>query len=279
MYLLTIGSNLQDSETMQILLHANISWGWEESSQHTFLVHFTGKDRAVEFMDLVRDTLPDSLFELAPVQNMDWSQDWKKYFTPVAVEDTFIILPEWHADTESSLTKIIITPKMAFGTGHHPTTSLCLKSLASVFKQGALDSKSTFLDLGTGSGILGIAAAKLGMTGLGLDNDPCAVDNASENIALNNVGSRFQVKAGEVAATGNKDRFNLILANILSSTLINLAEELCSKLDKHRACLILSGILDKQVQKVISAYKGLAPGTPYVQSQDEWSAITWIKEH
>ena len=261
-----------------LLVYEHISWGWEERNARTIIIHFSSIKQAGDFNELVQRVCPDCSFEIKPVQDKDWTEDWKQYFTPIQINETFIILPEWLENTPSSLIKIIITPKMAFGTGHHPTTSLCLKTLASLFNKGILNKEYRFLDLGTGSGILGIAGAKLGMSGIGLDIDGSAVDNARENISLNNVEDRFLVRRDDVSSITLSEKFNLVFANILASTLRNLAGRISSLLHGKRYCLILSGILENQTENVASAYEELGLGTPLIRHEGEWSALIWTHE-
>lgn len=278
MYSLTIKSDQELTDQILQLLYRHINWGWEEKDQYEIIIHFTGKKPAADFEDLVRTVAPGCVFELNPVREKDWTEDWKQYFTPIKINDTFIILPQWLEDTPSTLTKIIITPKMAFGTGHHPTTSLCLKVLSSLTRKGYINKKDRFLDLGTGSGILGIAGAKLGLFGRGIDIDPSAVDNARENIILNKVQDRFKVETAEIAAMDKDKKYNLIFANILASTLMDLAPEILSFLDKDNHCLILSGILGKQAHDVAKAYKRLGSEGPEILHEGEWSALVWVHD-
>jgi ribosomal protein L11 methyltransferase len=275
MYSLSIQSTPENMDKIQTILYQRINWGWEEKDQDTVLIHFPKKDLALNFKKNIQNISPDYVFQLRPVQDTDWSLDWKKYFTPIEIHDTFIILPEWLESTPSDLIKIIITPKMAFGTGHHPTTNLCLKTLSSLFKQGKLNKDCSFLDLGTGSGILGIAAAKLGLTGLGIDIDSCAVDNARENIFLNKVEDRFEVRTGGVQDIEKNPKYNLIFANILASTLKSLAAQIISLLNKDTHCLILSGILSSQTDHVAQAYMRLGLDQPCADQEKEWKTLVW----
>jgi ribosomal protein L11 methyltransferase len=278
MYSLTIKSDQEFTDQIPQLLYRHINWGWEEKDQHEIIIHFTGKKPAADFEDLVRAVAPGCVFDLNPVEEKDWTEDWKQYFTPIKINNTFIILPQWLEDTPSNLTKIIITPKMAFGTGHHPTTSLCLKILSSLTRKGYINKKDRFLDLGTGSGILGIAGAKLGLFGRGIDIDPSAVDNARENIVLNKVQDRFKVETAEITAMNKDKKYNLIFANILASTLMDLAPKILSFLDKDNHCLILSGILGKQAHDVAKAYKRLGSERAEILHEGEWSALVWVHD-
>lgn len=275
MYSLTVKDSPENIEKILPLLHRHISWGWEEKDQDTVIIHFSGEDPAVNFKRLVRKAIPDSSSRLQPVQSQDWTEDWKQYFTPINIENTFIILPDWLENTPSPLIKIIITPKMAFGTGHHATTSLCLQALSSLFHKKTITRDFRFLDLGTGSGILGIAAAKLGLKGTGLDIDPAAIDNARENIALNKVHHKFEIKTDDLHNLDKNQKFNLIFANILAPTLQELAGQIISRLSTDRYTLILSGILDRQASGVAETYINLGLNTPEVIHHGEWCTLVW----
>lgn len=278
MYALTIKTTPQNYDQTLLLLHRDISWGWEEVDQNTFIIYFSGENQARDFKKQFHKICQGCHAEIQPVQSQDWNEDWKQYFTPITINNTFIVLPEWLQYTPSSLKKIIITPKMAFGTGHHATTSLCLKTLSQIYNQGKLSRGSTFLDLGTGSGILGIASAKLGLSGIGLDIDSSAVDNARENASLNNVQDAFQVQTGGIHSTPNNRQFNLIFANIIASTLKELAESIISTMDKSDSHLILSGILSDQAEDVAKTYAEFDLGWPEIKNDGEWYALVWTKQ-
>lgn len=274
MYSLTISLSREDMAKIRQQLYLNISWGWEERDNQ-FVIHFTGHDQARDLAELARKTVPDCETRIRPVQNVNWNEEWKQYFTPVCINDTFIILPDWLEHTPTDLIKIVITPKMAFGTGHHPTTRLCLKALSSLSRQGIIDKDWKFLDLGTGSGILGIAAARLGLTGICLDIDRIAVENTLENAAGNKVQDRLEIRTGDVFSINRDTRINMVIANILSSTLKELADQIVSLLDMDDFCLILSGILKTQVDEVVKTYAGKGLASPEVFHEQEWSVLVW----
>ncbi|MFN2267019.1 MAG: 50S ribosomal protein L11 methyltransferase, partial [Desulfonatronovibrio sp.] len=238
-------------------------------------IHFASQNQLQEFKKIVSTTAADLSFEEMAVQEKDWSEDWKRFFTPIEVDDTFIVLPEWLADSPAELKKILITPKMAFGTGHHATTYLCLSTLSSLLSQGLNTDGLNFLDLGTGSGILGIACAKAGLTGMGVDIDKAAIDNARENIILNQVGEKFQVKVCDLQELDTSKKYNIIFANILASTLKDMRKTITSFLNRNRYCLILSGILREQAEDVVSSYQEIGLGKPILKHQGEWSAVIW----
>jgi ribosomal protein L11 methyltransferase len=150
------------------------------------------------------------------VEEQDWEAEWRRFFAPVWATERIVIHPSWiPVDITEGQIAVIIDPKMAFGTGAHESTQLCLQALESYLRPGA-----RCLDLGTGSGILSIAAALLGAGPvLALDIDEKAVANARENLAHNRVGSeQVEVRLGGVETVAER-AFNLVLANIQSHVL------------------------------------------------------------
>ena len=174
---------------------------------------------------------------------------------------------------DNGTTHIVIEPKMAFGTGHHPTTSLCLETIGKIVKTGTIKAGQDFLDLGTGSGILAIGLCKLGLTGTALDIDPLAIDCAIENIDANGVTGKVDLAVGSIDCLDNSLKFKLIVANILSGPLIEMAVDITSHI-KPGGSLILSGILvEKQADAVARAYEKLGIGTAQHFASGEWVCL------
>ena len=135
-------------------------------------MHCPRKDVLGELVKCLEELLPQTRLIHDEVEECDWVAAWKEFFTPVAAGD-FLILPPWRAEERGgNPLALLIEPKSAFGTGHHPTTTLCLEAISRLRREGKIPAAGTFLDLGTGTGILGIACTKLGMSGLGVDIDP-----------------------------------------------------------------------------------------------------------
>ncbi|WP_052507517.1 50S ribosomal protein L11 methyltransferase [Desulfonatronovibrio magnus] len=272
MYALTIHSSSEGMDSLLPLLHQRISWGWEEHDSGAVSIHFSSQEKARDIKALIQKLPHNFIFSGQEVDEADWSEEWKKYFTPIEIHSTFIIVPHWLAGKETEMIKIVITPKMAFGTGHHATTALCLKTMAKLQRTGMMPPKCNFLDLGCGSGILSIGAARLGHRGLAMDIDQEAVVNTVENMKLNRVEDCISVIQGSLSALNSETRFNLVFANILASTLINLSSHLVSCLDDSYH-LILSGILIDQAHEVISVYSKLGLKDPTVEQEGEWCSI------
>jgi len=253
-------------------------WGWQDDGlrdgRRCLSVHFDRPEQSAEAEAVLRETCPEVSLETLPVENADWTSAWKQYFTPIPIGSRFVVLPAWLKDEACAAEPILIEPKMAFGTGHHQTTALCLEALDRLEAGGVIRSGQRFLDLGTGSGILGIAAAKLGLVGLGLDIDPVAIDNALENAALNRVEDRLELGAGSIDSLPGDRTFDCILANILANPLIDMAEAICRRLARP-GVLVLSGILTEQAERVEAAYVAQGLGRAEVFQSGEWTLLVF----
>ncbi len=280
MYKLKIRLDSKDFPAIEPLLYELISWGWEEEESRDskiLTIYFDVEQNGQNFRNQMLEQCPDArVIEETFSDPSDWENAWREFFRPIDIDGRFQVLPDWLSTDDKDRIPIIITPKMAFGTGHHATTHLCLQALSRLHDQALPGPGTVFLDLGTGSGILGIACAKLGMSGLGLDIDPVAVENARENIKNNVVQENFKALEGDISALGPGSKFNLILANILSSTLNQLAPDIVKHLSSP-GVLILSGILTEQADAVAHRYRQFGLGEPLMLKRDEWSALIWIK--
>lgn len=178
----------------------------------------------------------------------DWINNWKKYFKPIPVGEKLLIRPVWEEDFDDmGRTVIDLEPGLAFGTGTHETTRLCLELLEKYVMPGC-----DFLDMGCGSGILSVAALLLGAkTAVGVDIDPLAVKTAVENAAMNHVDTRFTGICGNLAekVTGT---FQVVAANIVADVVILLSSDAPRFLDRD-GVYIVSGIIDTREQDVLDA--------------------------
>jgi ribosomal protein L11 methyltransferase len=214
-----------------------------------------------------RDAVAAHGGEVAEVADEDWGEDWKKDFRPLHV-GRVRVRPSWIAEpAPPGSVEVVLDPGMAFGTGSHATTSLCLAALSDLL---AARPGASVLDVGTGSGILAIAARKLGAGRVAAnDDDPKAVEVARENAAANGVALELVLVPAEVPGT-----FDVVVANILANTLVELAPALAAKL-APRGILLLSGILAPQEDEVRRAYvaRGLAPLPGGDRREGEWSLL------
>jgi ribosomal protein L11 methyltransferase len=205
---------------------------------------------------------------VAEVTDEDWGEGWKKDFRPLDV-GRVRVRPSWIDEpTPPGAVEVVLDPGMAFGTGTHPTTSLCLAALSDLLtaRPGA-----SVLDVGTGSGLLAIAARKLGAGRVAAnDEDPVAVRVAGENAARNGAALELTVDPVEAIA----GTFDVVVANILANVLVALAPALATKVAPG-GVLLLSGILAPQEDEVRRAHvaQGLAPVPGGDRRQGEWSLL------
>lgn len=215
--------------------------------------------------------LPDPVY--TPIEDQDWMNSWKANYKPIEIGKNMMIVPAWmNPDTKGRI-PLRIDPSMAFGTGTHPTTQLCL-----VLIEKYLTPRDDVLDVGCGSGILSIAAIKLGANAAyGVDIDPLSVKASYENADLNDATNAVLFKQGSVAEVLSDDHIPhnapLVVANILAPVIIRLMDAGLHQLVSPGGMIILSGILDHQADDVIRACqeKGLQL-VEIIQSQD-WVAL------
>lgn len=193
------------------------------------------------------DDLPE--IELEDVAEQDWVRLTQSQFDPIRVTERLWIVPSWHAAPDPDAINLVLDPGLAFGTGSHPTTFLCLQWLTESLKGG-----ETLLDYGCGSGILAIAAARMGTASvLGIDIDDNALIAARDNAAANQVELELRHSRQPLP-----ERFDVVMANILTNPLCVLAPLLSSRLAPGGR-LVLSGVLESQAQLVIDAYAPYLP--------------------
>lgn len=203
------------------------------------------------------------------VDEEDWAESWKAYFWPEKLTDILVVKPTWREYKAAEGEMIIeIDPGMAFGTGTHPTTALCVRLIQDYLKPG-----DAFLDVGTGSGILMIAAARLGAARLfGVDSDSVACDIARQNLLLNHVDpDRFCVKCGNLVDTVTES-FHLISANILSEVILILLDDIQQSI-MPGGILICSGIIEANEDKVVKKMKDTGFQILEIRVKEGWVAI------
>lgn len=193
------------------------------------------------------------------LQSADWAEAWKAHYQPLRVGQRLMIRPLWiDMQLAPDDIEIALDPGMAFGTGSHPTTQLCLQAL-----EDLLQPAQSVLDLGSGSGILSIAAAKLGAGQvLALDIDSIAVDSTRENAQANGVGRKVIAERGShTCLLSSARRFDLVIVNILARIIMKMANERLGEIVRPGGLAIFSGIIDSQVNEVDKALRktGLQP--------------------
>jgi ribosomal protein L11 methyltransferase len=195
--------------------------------------------------------LPAPQFKL--IQELNWIETWKQHYHPIAIGARLMVIPAWIDDFPPERIPIRIEPGMAFGTGTHPTTQLCLALAESQVRPG-----EPVIDVGCGSGILSVAAVKLGAShALGVDIDPEAIASASQNARLNGASDQIELGVGSVIEV-RAGRFSirqapLVFANILAPIIIRLLKDGLAELVEPGGAMIFSGILAEQEEMVLQA--------------------------
>ncbi|MEY8445957.1 50S ribosomal protein L11 methyltransferase [Enterococcus ratti] len=210
-----------------------------------------------------------NIVTVSEVEESNWATAWKKYYHPVRITRMLTVAPSWeHYQTSDPLEKIItLDPGMAFGTGTHPTTALTLQALETVLRGG-----ETVLDVGTGSGVLSIAAKYLGAAEVyAYDLDKVAVRSAKENMEMNEVAKDVQVTVNDLLKGINIES-DVIVANILADIIVLMIPD-AWRLLKQTGKLIVSGIIEEKKQLVIDAMKTQGFTVDQIFQQRDWYAI------
>ncbi|MBU4354221.1 MAG: 50S ribosomal protein L11 methyltransferase [Proteobacteria bacterium] len=238
-----------------------------------------------EYGDWQRQELQDYLkrlssYELSPlglevrqVAAEDWAEAWKAHFKAVKLTGHVVIRPPWEEyAAQPGETVITIYPGMAFGTGRHASTLLCLKALEQVWEEQPprFGNPWQVLDVGTGTGILALAAARYGAEVLAIDLDPEAVAAALENVRLNNLMDRVWVEETPLASL--RQQFGLIMANITAPDLLQLADALTARL-VNDGVLIISGFLAEDTLRLSARYQALGLHQTGFLTQEDWGAL------
>ena len=246
-------------------------------------------------LEETRQKLEESLFYLGMIQplpaptykniaDQNWMEAWKEHYKPIPIGKRLMIVPAWMDSPEPTRIPIKIDPGMAFGTGTHPTTQLCLELIESWFADSSPVTRhpSPVIDIGCGSGILSIAALKLGATtALGVDIDIESVKNSRENADKNGIGAEFVIGQGSVAEVrAGQFAFAsapLVVANILAPVIIRLFEAGLADLAEAGGAVILSGILSGQAEKVREAATAHGLVLTEQRQMGDWVALACRK--
>jgi ribosomal protein L11 methyltransferase len=229
--------------------------------------------RYLKSLEKIIPESPRARIKTASLPEQDWGENWKRFFKPVQVTPRFVVKPPWSKiRPKKGQSFIDIIPGMAFGTGTHATTFLSIQALEETIKERGL----CVLDVGTGSGILSIVAAKLGAKEVwGIDIDGVAVENARENVEKNRVSDVVRTRKGSIGDLRRK--FDVIVANIDLKSLRRMRKPLLSHLKKG-GDLILSGILEQDKEKIRRHYSETGFLRPIkITQQGEWVCMTFRK--
>jgi ribosomal protein L11 methyltransferase len=246
-----------------------------------------GIEESLGYLAMIRP-IPAPAFRLLADQN--WMEAWKQHYRPMNVGRRLVIVPAWMDAPEAGRTQVKINPGMAFGTGTHPSTQLCLELMESEFDRrggpsigGPARPRGRLIDVGCGSGILCFAALKLGAEcALGVDTDAEAVINARENALANGIGSELILARGSVAEIRRGEfpwnSSSLVTANILAPVIVSLLGAGLVELVEEGGSLILGGILEHQAASVLAAAQ--ARGLELVErlKSDDWVALTMHRQ-
>ena len=215
--------------------------------------------------------------QVRPLPEVDYQESWKDSYPPQPIGEKLMVLPCWLADTDcGSREKVILDPGLTFGTGAHPSTQMVMEAMEELVRPG-----SHCLDLGSGSGILSIAALRLGAaSATGVDVDPKAEDIARENAGYNGFAApAFTALTGNVTtdsalmdALSRKD-YDLVLVNIVADVIVALAPVLPRFLS-HKSRLICSGILDTRLEDVVQALTAAGLSVTSVRQKEDWRCVT-----
>jgi ribosomal protein L11 methyltransferase len=218
---------------------------------------------------------PGAFVSAAEITDFGWAEKWKEHFKPRRIGRRITVKPSWETYSPAP-GEIVLTidPGQAFGTGTHETTQMCLRLLEDVFD--AAPAPRRVLDIGTGTGILGIAAARLNASfTLGIDVDPKGVEVAGENARNNGVEDRFQAATTPLSCV--EGRYDLILANVLAEILVDLKQEIADRLEPV-GTLILSGILTEKSDWVVKEYGDVGFTLAGKKEEDQWAALLLRRE-
>lgn len=225
---------------------------------------------ALRNMLVMRDPHVSISYTESDLPDINWNAKWEKEFQPVEVDGRVRVRAEFHPPVEGFEHEIIITPRMAFGTGHHATTRMMMRSMLGLELAGA-----RVCDLGCGTGVLAILAELRGATEVvALDNDPVAVENARQNVALNRC-ERVTVEKGDTNL-GDGPGFDAILANIERNTLVDAMPSMAGAL-RARGMLLLSGFVRGDGHLLAHAAREQGLELREEQEEGEWSFQRWEK--
>lgn len=213
-------------------------------------------------------------FDVYSYEEEDYQNAWKNYLYPEKISERFVVKPTWREyEPEENELVIELDPGRAFGTGSHSTTSLCVKLMENEINEE--NSKElSLLDVGTGSGILMLAAAKLGVKDIvGVDIDELAVEVAQENLILNGIErENFKVLKGDLISVIEEKKFDIVVANILADVLLILLKDIF-KVVKPNGKIILSGIVSDKLPEILKEVESLGYNVLEVKEDKEWRAL------
>ena len=260
---------VSNQEVVAALLHDEMIQGIEE--RNNGLVVFIEELRSDAFLTQLLPTvqhLLDGATQSDWIEDQNWNEQWEKTITPIEVHP-FWIRPTWHDASEGKI-ELIIDPKMSFGTGYHESTRLMLEALPEMVQKGDL-----VLDAGTGTGVLGFGALKLGAASVqAFDIDPICQENAEENASLNGLSEQFDVRTGDESVVSGQ--FDIVLANINREALRGMIPALHDMMNSDGR-LGLAGLLTTDRELMVSTLQMEGLSVVRETEEGEWWSV-WAKE-
>jgi len=236
------------------------------------------KQAFLDFLPVISESFgpgPETFLAAAEITDSGWAEKWKEHFHARKIGRRIVIKPSWEtfAPGEGEVV-VTIDPGQAFGTGTHETTRMCLRFVEDLFDNRP--APRTVLDVGTGTGILGIATALLGAERvLGIDTDPVAVEVAGQNAEANGVAGIFRTEGTSLSAVAGEH--DLVLANLIAEILIDLAEDLVSRCVPG-GHLVLSGILSEKTGRVADEFRRHGATLVREATDGQWAALLLLRE-
>ena len=209
--------------------------------------------------------------EVSEVRNQDWNRQWEDSIVPIEVTKNVAIKPSWKEYDGDAKIVIEIDPKMSFGTGHHETTRMMIQLLEKFVNGG-----EKVLDIGTGTGVLAIAAVKLGAEScIAIDSDDWSIENARENIKKNGVGDKLELIKGDLTSVPNSE-FDIVVANLNRNTLLYIRDEMYDRCVKG-GNLLVTGVLTIDEDDITASYTEKGFASVEALREAEWSALVFRK--
>jgi len=281
---------IEDRSVVEELLEKKNKYDWDyvaddvvaqKEAESCITLYFEPEEDTEKMIDAIRSSIsmlkdqdPSGIYGRLEVQaefesDEEWKDRWKEYFKPAKITDNIVIKPTWEEyKPEGDEMVIEIDPGMAFGTGTHATTRMCVKHLERFIESP----QDKVLDLGCGSGILSIAAALLGSEHVyGVDIDPNAVTASAENVEMNGLSDKIEIAYGDVTE-GLDMKADIIAANLMADLVIYLTPDIAKHLEGKKI-FISSGILDEKLDQVSAALAESGFRIIDVLHEDEWCAI------
>ena len=275
---------IEDQEEFETFLEENRAyWDYideqlQEKLQGLSHIKLYLEDTDTAGMERLQKTIGELKLSMtvSPLAETDWEESWKDNYPPQEIGEKILVLPYWLAEEETDRLKVILDPGLTFGTGAHPSTQMVMEKMEQVVKPGF-----RCLDLGSGSGILSIAALRLGArSAIGMDIDPKAEDIARENAAYNGfTAPEFTALTGNVTEDRElmerlaAQEYDLVLVNIVADVIIGLAPVLPNFL-RENSILICSGILDVRLEEVCTALEKAGLQVTGVKAKEDWRSVT-----